>query len=164
LPCGRDRSQYFRRREGLVADRVLREMECREVLLVDDDEFLREAFSELIGARGYTVATFANGRDALDYVVTKTSEVGLVFLDLHMPVFDGWSFLAQRKAAALDHVPVVVLSAVPDARASVEQQVDAVFEKPIKADVMLELVQKYCGRPAAARNWFLPPRFRPARS
>ncbi len=87
------------------------------LLLVDDDERVREALVALLEAQGYPVVGAANGREALDVLRVRGLRPGLILLDLMMPVMDGWQFRAAQLAdAELATVPVVVFSAHPRAR------------------------------------------------
>ena len=84
------------------------------VLVVDDNEEVREAVSEVLRTEGFGVAPAADGKEALTYL--QTHDVALVFLDLKMPVLDGVSFLqllrsAARKNERLARIPIVVVAA-----------------------------------------------------
>ena len=113
------------------------------VLIVEDDQDLREMMAQLLTLEGYAAATVANGREALDYLQdARTPDV--ILLDLMMPVMDGWEFRRRQQAdPALAGVPVIVLSALDPSRAA---GVDAVafLEKPLDFDRLLALVRTYC--------------------
>jgi len=80
------------------------------VLVVDDEAAVRELCRVNLELSGHEVFEAANGAEALDAVRRHRPDV--VFLDLMMPVLDGWSALDQLKAdAATVHVPVVLLTA-----------------------------------------------------
>jgi CheY-like chemotaxis protein len=113
------------------------------VLIVEDDEDLREMMAQLLTLEGFHTATVANGREALEYLhEAGTPEV--ILLDLMMPVMDGWEFRRQQQAdPALAPVPVIVLSAVDQGRAS-SLDADAFLKKPLDFDRLLTLVRTYC--------------------
>jgi CheY-like chemotaxis protein len=113
------------------------------VLIVEDDEDLREMMAQLLTLEGFHTATVANGREALEYLHgTGTPEV--ILLDLMMPVMDGWEFRRQQQAdPALAPVPVIVLSALDQGRAST-LEADAFLKKPLDFDRLLSLVRTYC--------------------
>jgi DNA-binding response OmpR family regulator len=122
-------------------DRMTTPPHC-PVLIVEDDEDLREMMAHLLTLEGFEAATAANGREALDYLQTSRPE--LILLDLMMPVMDGWEFRRQQQADPnLAPVPVIVLSALDQARAS---NVDAAafLKKPLDFDHLLDLVRAYC--------------------
>jgi CheY-like chemotaxis protein len=115
---------------------------CPE-LIVEDDEDLREMMAQLLTLEGFQAATVANGREALEYLhVADTPDV--ILLDLMMPVMDGWEFRRhQQSDPALAPVPVIVLSALDQARAS-SLEADAFLKKPLDFDRLLSLVRSYC--------------------
>lgn len=84
------------------------------VLLVEDDDAIRDQLRELFEIEGYRVGEAFNGAEALRQLQAGASP-DLIVLDLMMPVMDGWSLLAamrmdQRFAA----LPVLVASATAD--------------------------------------------------
>jgi CheY-like chemotaxis protein len=123
-------------------------MGCKEVVLIDDDASLREVFHQLISRRGYDVITFEHAQAALPYLSSHWEDVGLVFLDLDMPVLDGFAFLDVRRSdPTLLAIPVVVLAAFPANTNLQPSDVVATLAKPAVADTILDLVLRYCGRP-----------------
>lgn len=88
------------------------------VLVVDDDEMMRAFLEEYLGARYHTM-TRINGQDALD-AIRSGERPSVVVLDLHMPVIDGFSFLAEvRNDRSFDSLPIVVLSGTDDSETRV---------------------------------------------
>jgi CheY-like chemotaxis protein len=84
------------------------------VLVVDDNDEVREALSEVLRTEGFGVATASDGKEAWTYL--QSHGASLVLLDLKMPIVDGVSFLqlfrsAARKNERLAKVPIVVVSA-----------------------------------------------------
>jgi CheY-like chemotaxis protein len=115
------------------------------VLIVEDDEDLREMMAQLLTLEGYDAASVANGREALDYL-QHSSTPNVILLDLMMPVMDGWEFRRQLEAdPALAPVPVIVLSALDQVRA-LNIHAAAFLKKPLDFDRLLALVRGYCDR------------------
>lgn len=80
-------------------------------LVVDDEEGIRLLCRINLELDGHVVAEAADGRSALALVHTFRPEV--VFLDVMMPVINGWAVLAALKSdAATSGIPVVMLTAV----------------------------------------------------
>jgi CheY-like chemotaxis protein len=113
------------------------------VLIVEDDEDLRDMMAQMLNIEGFDTATVANGREALDYL-HATEKPNVILLDLMMPIMDGWEFRRQQKAdPELAPVPVIVLSALDQTRAApVDAQ--AFLKKPLDFDRLLELVRDHC--------------------
>ena len=81
------------------------------VLIVDDDDGIRESLADVLGDLGYDVVTAPHGKAAIDLLRTGTKP-GVILLDLMMPVMDGWAFReAQQKDASIKDIPVVVITA-----------------------------------------------------
>jgi len=82
----------------------------RPVLVVEDDAATRDQLERTLGKAGWQVLSAANGRLALELI--KTTEPGLVLLDLMMPEMDGFEFLNHfRLDSRFVHTPVIVLTA-----------------------------------------------------
>ncbi|HLP14767.1 MAG TPA: ATP-binding protein [Bacteroidota bacterium] len=68
------------------------------ILVVEDEESIRETVSELLTHQGYTVLTAADGVEGLEQVQAHKDEIGLVLSDLGMPRMNGEQFFtAARK-------------------------------------------------------------------
>ncbi len=114
------------------------------VLVVDDDDAIRDSLSMLLEDEGYPVATASNGREALDYLHSGPRPC-LILLDLKMPVMNGKEFrLAQQRDRLLSAIPVAVISAHVTKQVSMEVEADAFLPKPVDIDVLLQTVQRYC--------------------
>src|SRR5258706_9459662 len=108
----------------------------RPVLIVEDDEDLRDMMAQMLTIEGFDTATAANGREALDYL-HATGKPNVILLDLMMPVMDGWEFRRQQKAdPELAPVPVIILSALDQTRAS-PVDAEAFLKKPLDFNRLL---------------------------
>ena len=87
-------------------------METRPlVMVVDDDDDIRESVSLLLSDEGYDVITAPNGAVAL-HELNQGVHPSLIVLDLMMPVMSGWEFRdRQLHDANLATIPVIVLTA-----------------------------------------------------
>jgi CheY-like chemotaxis protein len=113
------------------------------VLIVEDDEDLREMMAQLLTLEGFQTAAVANGREALDYLHQATRP-DVILLDLMMPIMDGWEFRRRQQAdPVLAPVPVIVLSALDQARAA-NLNATAFLKKPLDFDRLLTLVRSHC--------------------
>jgi CheY-like chemotaxis protein len=116
------------------------------ILLVEDDDLLRESLREYLADFGHDVATAENGREALAWLADHGAP-RLILLDLMMPVMNGWEF-AHRKAQdpGLASVPLVVFSADAhlDAHAK-ELGADGSLKKPIDLGELGRVLSAYAG-------------------
>src|SRR5262249_37799787 len=101
------------------------------VLVIDDDDDIRTLVQELLETEGYSVASAANGAQALDLLRTLTP--GVVLLDLTMPVMDGIEFRrCQLEDRTLAAIPTIVMSAHDRAREKASSlSVAECLEKPL---------------------------------
>ena len=116
----------------------------RSILVIEDDDAIRETLQEALAMEGYEVLLAANGKEALD-IIHDGARPGLALLDLMMPVMDGWHFLEELDV----HVPIVVVSAyVHGAKtmtaAALLRRPVGFMTKPINLDTLLEVVRTYC--------------------
>lgn len=81
-----------------------------KILICDDETDIRNALNIYLSAQGYETVLCANGQEALDEVAK--GEIGLVLLDIMMPVMDGITVLSQLRKTS--NVPVILLTAKGD--------------------------------------------------
>lgn len=111
--------------------------ESRTVLIVDDDEHIRDSLREAFEDERYHVETAANGQEALTVLRHNASRPDVVILDLVMPVLDGWLvYQAMQSDMALADIPVIVSTSNP-ARAPSGV---TVVPKPLKLARLLDTV------------------------
>ena len=114
----------------------------RRILIVDDDESIRQFIEMALTDRGYEVSTAEHGRAALERIAAGAPD--LILLDMRMPVMDGWAFAQAYRAAPAPHAPVVVLTAARDAEQSALQIVaDAYLPKPFDLRSLHEVVAAF---------------------
>ena len=120
-------------------------MSERRVLIVEDDDDIREVFTQILEEAGYAVATASHGQDALDKLRSGAPLPGLIFLDLMMPIMDGFTFCAElRRDQTLPAIPVVVMSA--DGRAEpklVHSGVQGYLRKPLTIRTILDAAARH---------------------
>ena len=83
------------------------------VLVVDDDNGIRESLSEMLAEDGYSVASVADGSQALSWLRHRTQPIPVVvLLDMMMPVMDGKDFLHEKaRDPNMSDVPVIIITA-----------------------------------------------------
>jgi CheY-like chemotaxis protein len=104
-----------------------------KILLADDNLPSRELMREILEASGHRVVEAANGRDALD--LARQNQPELVFLDLQMPVLDGFQVIRELRADVRFHrLPVVAVTAsamIGDRERAIAAGFDSYIAKPI---------------------------------
>ena len=117
------------------------------VLVVDDDDGIREAIVGLLVDEGFEAVGASNGLEALNFLADCQRKPALILLDLMMPVLDGWTFCKVRQGVAmLMEIPVVAISAAPMSGPQGPLRVDATLPKPFNADALTWLATRMAGR------------------
>jgi CheY-like chemotaxis protein len=124
------------------AQRVLPER--THILIVDDNATNRMVAGALCEMFGCTTQTADDGVEAVE--AARASRFDLILMDIKMPRMDGIEATRaiRRLPGALGRVPIVALTANCDAEAAkiyLDSGMDAVVEKPIKPDRLLETLQ-----------------------
>jgi DNA-binding response OmpR family regulator len=113
------------------------------VLVVEDDQDLRDMMVALLALEGFEPDGACDGADALAKLRAADTLPHVIVLDMMMPRMDGWEFCRQRAFdRMLRSVPVVVLSAAPRERINVTA--DAILSKPFDYDTLLRVIKTYC--------------------
>ena len=115
------------------------------ILVVDDDDLVRDTFVELLNDHGCRAKGAANGFEAIEALLT-TDDVCLIFLDLVMPVMDGSAFREEQlKHEKIRHIPVALMSAYANLdNQSKQMRVDVYLQKPLGEAQLLDIVSRYC--------------------
>ena len=117
---------------------------ARRILIVDDDDSIRQFIEMALADRGYVIDTAEHGRAALERIAAAPPD--LILLDMRMPVMDGWSFAKAYEKTPGPHAPVVVLTAARDAEEYATQIVaDAYLAKPFDLKALHLVVGELLG-------------------
>lgn len=116
------------------------------VLLVEDDDDIREVIQDALERRGYAITAVEDGREALEHLEAVEIKPSLILLDMTMPTMSGWEFLAeQAKHPSIAGIPVVVLSAMTNLdKPSAAKQWAGVLTKPVSLEKLLKTVAQFC--------------------
>lgn len=119
------------------------------VLVVDDDDVIRQLITVNLELEGFDVATAVDGQDCLDKVVDVDPAV--VTLDIMMPRLDGWEAASRLRAdPRTAGIKVVLLSAraqEADLQRGDRIGVDAYLTKPFDPDELIATVRRLAGLP-----------------
>jgi CheY-like chemotaxis protein len=113
------------------------------VLMVDDNEDLRDAVAFMLVHNGWKVACASDGQEALA-LLRGGLRPCLILLDLYMPAMDGFAFRAEQMAdPEVASIPTIVLSGAYDAqRAGVVMSAAATFVKPCDPEALLSAIER----------------------
>jgi CheY-like chemotaxis protein len=130
------------------------------VLVVEDDDDIRDAIGEILENEGYEIALAENGERALD-ILAELPRPCLLLVDLVMPRMDGWQLVNRLSHDdRLATIPVVVISATSNP-ATVPPH--PTLKKPVDLEILLQIVREHCcgerhNGPAPGRGQSVNPR------
>ncbi len=89
------------------------------VMLVDDDDSVREVLAELLGQRGWAVGAFSDAESAIEELRLSADRYDVLVTDINMPGLSGMDLLSKAKEAA-PGIPVVMITGYPSIDVAVE--------------------------------------------
>lgn len=141
-PADHGGTQEFARVTPKLADPIIRFQDDRQtkILVVDDEEYVRELMRDMLEGEGCKVSLAQGGREAL--TLLNAGEFDAVFTDVGMPEMNGWE-LAHAVRQGHEEIPIAVITGWGEAVGSSEQKeagVNWVVSKPFSMDRISELV------------------------
>ncbi|MFN8005720.1 MAG: response regulator [Terriglobia bacterium] len=120
--------------------------ESIRLLVIDDEEVIREFMAEMLSMHGYRVDVAANGPEAI--ALFQAGHYDVIFSDLGLPGMTGWE-IAKKIRSTDPKVPIVLLSGwniqLDDARVK-ESGISLVLSKPCQMQDLLSAVKMVLGR------------------
>lgn len=114
----------------------------KRVLVVEDNDDLRELTRVILERHGYVVDEAENGAEALARLSAMKPAPCLVLLDLMMPVMDGRQLLERlQRDQMLATLPVVVVSAAANEPIAGAKKT---VKKPVSAETLVRVVERFC--------------------
>jgi len=120
----------------------------KRVLVVEDEEAVRELEKFILEQHGYEVMEARDGLEGLTKAEFRKPD--LILLDLMMPdVSGGRMFDEMRHHPATKDIPIVVVTGKPDAHEMFDDAIgeDNVIMKPFEADALIERIRSHIGDP-----------------
>jgi CheY-like chemotaxis protein len=124
-------------------DRVAREGEA-PILVIDDDETVRELMVRYLTREGFEVVTAENGIAGL--ALARQLHPSAITLDVMMPELDGWTVLSALKGdPTLSDIPVVLVSIVDDRQRGYMLGATEYLVKPVQREKLVSTLRRVCG-------------------
>jgi CheY-like chemotaxis protein len=115
---------------------------AKSILIVDDDQSLRELLRLHLSSAGYEVRTASDGIEA-GYAVLK-SPPDLIITDVNMPHMDGYEFVEALKSdKSLPAIPVIFLTSLDEHDRGKALGAVGYITKPVRADKLLAKVAEH---------------------
>jgi CheY-like chemotaxis protein len=114
------------------------------VLVVDDDEGVRELVAETLKRAGFTVLLAEDGREAVKLFQRHADEIQVVVLDRTMPNIEGEEAFDEIRRIRSD-APIILVSGYSEERAAwnfIDRGIDAFLHKPFEPMALLERVRR----------------------
>jgi len=115
----------------------------RKILLVDDEEMIRDMTREILAYLGYDVIVASGGEEAIDIFRQKKDEIDLLIVDLIMPKMNGVACFEQIRKLDAD-VPVVISSGISEItkkESILKMGAAAYIEKPYTIDGLQSILR-----------------------
>jgi DNA-binding NtrC family response regulator len=112
------------------------------ILIVDDDEVMRETLSDVLRKRGFEIFSVSSGNGALSLI--KKSVIDLILLDMRLPDIDGLEVLKKIKEFDTE-ILVIMMTAYSDVQTAVSSMKSGAYDyinKPFELDELKLLIEK----------------------
>lgn len=124
-------------------DRLIKQLACRSVLIVDDEEYNRKLLKAMLNGYDVQLSEAENGKEAVEKLM-KTS-VDLILLDARMPVMDGKETVMEIQKLEDEtkkNVKVILLTAAGNGMEDLLEQVNGYVSKPFSEEKLVDEINK----------------------
>ncbi len=134
-------------RTGEIPPSSSEKQRALRVLLAEDNVVNRRVAQRMMEKAGYTIVAVNNGREALKALTEQ--EFDVVLMDVQMPDMDGFEATAAirlKEKMTANHIPIIAMTAHAmegDEAWCLAGGMDGYISKPMRADVLIEIVEKY---------------------
>lgn len=123
------------------------------VMIVDDDDSVRELLEYVVKKEGFAVVKAADGEEALNKIESLPPDI--ILLDLMLPRYGGYEVLRRLQNGSTAGIPIIVITGRYTERTTTEmirQESNVVefLEKPIKTNVLASLLHRILKTDASA--------------
>jgi DNA-binding response OmpR family regulator len=121
----------------------------KRIMVLDDDEQIRQSLLKLLREEGYDVAVAAEGSEAVDKLARE--RVDLLLLDLNLPVKSGWDVF-ERVTSINPVLPIIIITGKPkQSEVAAAAGVGALMEKPLDIPRLLRTITELLAEPSETR-------------
>lgn len=121
----------------------------KRVLVVDDDDSVRQSLEKVLEDAGYSVVLAASGAEAVRRF--EPGQIDLLLLDLNLPKQSGWDVFAELTTRH-PLVPVIIITGMPNQYfTALAAGVGALFEKPVEVPALLQTMAELLAEPDEVR-------------
>jgi len=117
-----------------------------KILLIEDDERLRQNIVEILELCDYTIYTAANGKEG--YERSLSLKPDLIICDLNMPLMNGSEFIGKIKSSVLVQTPIILLTGTryfDDDQKKAIAEACGFLRKPFLTSDLIQLIKKNTG-------------------
>jgi CheY-like chemotaxis protein len=113
------------------------------ILIVDDNNSIKESLTWVLEGKGYTVITAGNGKDALALLQRKQMLPNLILLDVMMPIMNGWQFLEEKRLnQRLKNIPTVISTDKTNLESQDFHPHEYFLPKPFDIEELISLIKE----------------------
>jgi len=118
------------------------------ILVVEDNDIIRETLVLLLQHRGYEVITAENGRKAINKYESD-DRINLILMDIQMPIVNGVEatrMIRSKEAEGIKHIPIIALTAYAmkeDKEKFIKEGMDDYLSKPVRSEDLYKKIESY---------------------
>jgi CheY-like chemotaxis protein len=116
------------------------------ILLAEDNLVNQKLAEKLMTKAGYSVDIANNGQEAVDKYVTSSDKYDIVFMDIQMPILNGFEATRMLRDKGFDKLPIVAMTANAmkgDRENCLAMGMNDYIAKPIKREIVFEMLKKW---------------------
>jgi CheY-like chemotaxis protein len=117
-----------------------------EILLAEDNPINQKLAEMLLTRAGYRVVTANNGKEAVRKFLASPERINLIFMDIQMPEMDGFEATQMLRDKGFSSIPIIAMTAHAmkgDREKCLDAGMDDYIPKPIKREVVFDMVEKW---------------------
>lgn len=127
--------------------------ERARILVVDDDETIREVMSTILKEKGYIVDTAETGKEAIEK--SNTNFYNLALIDMRLPDMEGTKLLTTLRETTPKMVKIIVTGypSLQNAMEAVNKNADAYILKPVNMEKVLATIKEHLEKQQQAKKY-----------